>query len=425
MEKPHIVKFSGGRSSGMMLINLLEQGVLDSKRGDVIVFNNTSAEHPATYEFTRKMKTLAEEKYNIPFFWVEFQTYEDASRDHYWVRKPTYKLVNQNPYSKSNPHGYKYKGEIFEEVLSYTGYLPNRISRICTAYMKIFTTNSFLSDWFAQKQKIQRLGHYGEKARMSEQDVFDLHRKNRGETPKDILLVKRAFMLNCPFVREAQNWQDFTNANICINNPELKKYVINNKAQLYGEKSINYISYLGIRCDEEKRLIKFNNRIDEANEKIADSSSKSFLNQPPGEDVLAPMVDNNISQEDVVNFWQNQSFDLELPYTGDLSNCVYCPLKSKSKLISIVKQEMQYNHSYDIKDTPASIEWWIDIERRYSRNLIAEERNRTSEKVKFVGFFGAVEKIVFEDIKSKAQSDFTLNLDESDFEDSISCNCTD
>ena len=68
MNKPHIVKFSGGRSSGMMLMKLLEGNKLKPERGDVIVFNNTSAEHSATYDFTRSMKKLAEGKYNIPFF---------------------------------------------------------------------------------------------------------------------------------------------------------------------------------------------------------------------------------------------------------------------------------------------------------------------------------------------------------------------
>ena len=36
---PHVVKFSGGRSSGMLLFALLENGLLDASRGDVIVFN--------------------------------------------------------------------------------------------------------------------------------------------------------------------------------------------------------------------------------------------------------------------------------------------------------------------------------------------------------------------------------------------------
>ncbi|MCY4300654.1 MAG: hypothetical protein OXC68_02805 [Aestuariivita sp.] len=48
-ELPHIVKFSGGRSSGMLLFILLKNRLLKRERGDVILFNNTSAEHPNTY----------------------------------------------------------------------------------------------------------------------------------------------------------------------------------------------------------------------------------------------------------------------------------------------------------------------------------------------------------------------------------------
>ena len=53
---PQVVKFSGGRSSGLMLLILLENGVLKAERGDVVLFTNTSAEHPATYDFVRKLK---------------------------------------------------------------------------------------------------------------------------------------------------------------------------------------------------------------------------------------------------------------------------------------------------------------------------------------------------------------------------------
>lgn len=37
MNTPYIVKFSGGRSSGMMLMNLLKQNKLNPKRGDVVI----------------------------------------------------------------------------------------------------------------------------------------------------------------------------------------------------------------------------------------------------------------------------------------------------------------------------------------------------------------------------------------------------
>ena len=50
---PHVVMFSGGRSSGYMLALALHNGLLRAERGDVVIFNNTSAEHPATYDFVR------------------------------------------------------------------------------------------------------------------------------------------------------------------------------------------------------------------------------------------------------------------------------------------------------------------------------------------------------------------------------------
>lgn len=53
---PNIVSFSGGRTSAMMLLKLLEQGKLQPWRGDCVVFNNTSAEHAATYGFVSRIK---------------------------------------------------------------------------------------------------------------------------------------------------------------------------------------------------------------------------------------------------------------------------------------------------------------------------------------------------------------------------------
>ena len=107
---PHVVKFSGGRSSGMLLFALLENGLLDASRGDVIVFNNTSAEHPDTYRFVRDCMRTAR-RYEIPFFQVEFQTYEDA-RQGEWTRLPTYRLVNDQPKSAANDEGFHWRGEV-------------------------------------------------------------------------------------------------------------------------------------------------------------------------------------------------------------------------------------------------------------------------------------------------------------------------
>jgi 3'-phosphoadenosine 5'-phosphosulfate sulfotransferase (PAPS reductase)/FAD synthetase len=415
---PYIVKFSGGRSSGMMLMKLLEGNKLDPKRGDIIIFNNTSAEHSATYEFTRKMKKLAEEKYNIPFFWIEYQTYEDSSGTHQWSRKPTYRLTNDKPYSEENKNGYRYKGEVFEEMISLGGFLPSMVSRVCTLSMKIFITNNFLSDWFAQKQNIERLGHHGKTHRMSDDDIVRTHKKNGGSVPRNILLSKKEFVKNCAFVREKQFWKDWTKADIVIDNDILKDSVFGNKAQLYGDFAVDYTSVLGIRVDEQRRITKIKNRIDEAQE----NQGKSLFNQPHGESIYAPLVDDETTQEQVIEFWNKQNFNLELSNTGLFSNCLYCPLKSKAKLqqIATIQLEQRVN-----KDTPESIDWWINVEKKYSRDLEAEGRNIAKKETKYVGFFGGINKFVFQDIKNKVNNGEKIDPELLKMDSAIPCNCTD
>ncbi len=418
-QKPHIIKFSGGRSSGMMLMKMLHNNQLNPKRGDVVIFNNTSAEHPATYEFTRKMKKLAEEKYNIPFFWIEYKTYEDSSNTYQWSRKPTYRLTNDQPYSEHNKNGYRYQGEVFEEMISLNGFLPSVVARVCTLTMKIFTTNAFLSDWFAEKQSIERLGHYGKSPRMTDNDVIQIHHKNGGEVPKHILLSKKAFVRSCAFIRERQSWQDWTKASIVIDNDILKKSVLGNKTQLYGDLAVDYVSVLGIRSDEQRRITKIENRINEAQ----GNQGKSLFNQPHGESILAPLVDDNITQEQVIKFWEKQEFNLSLSNTGLFSNCLYCPLKSKAKLQQIATLQLGQKIG---KDTPESIDWWVDIEKKYSRDLVAEDRIITSEKSpRYVGFFGPIKNFVFKDIKKRAESGEVINEELLELESAIPCNCGD
>ena len=407
-----------------MLIELLKQKTLKPERGDVIVFNNTSAEHPATYEFARKMKALAEEKYNIPFFWIEYQTYEDSSK-HGWRRNPSYRLVNENPYSDKNKDGYRFKGEVYEEMVSLSGFLPNMQARNCTQTLKIFITNSFLTDWLAQKMGIERLGHYGETARMTDEDVINAHKAHRGATPGQILLAKREFVRKMDFVRGKVLWKNFTNSDLCFNNEEIKNSVIGDKGQLFGDHAIAFVSCLGIRKDEEIRVEKIKARIDGAkNEK-----GNSLFNQPSRETILAPLVDNNISKQDVIDFWKKQAFDLDLPDNGLFSNCVYCPLKGKAKLLQIATEELLGHKKAET--TPASIDWWIEMEEKYSRDLKAEKRSVTSENdINFVGFFGATRELIYQQIKERAKlnSCNTAEDIEAEYledESYVPCNCTD
>ncbi|MYB33536.1 MAG: hypothetical protein F4X92_00095 [Gammaproteobacteria bacterium] len=418
MEYPHIVKFSGGRSSGMMLLHLLKEGQLNPMRGDAIVFNNTSAEHPETYNFTRKIKKLAEKEFNIPFFWIEFQTFEDASDHGTWVRKPTYRIVNDQPRSKGNPAGYHHSGEVFEEMISTNGYVPNMLSRNCTLFMKIFVTNAFLTNWFAMNSGISRCGHNGETSRMTDQMVISDHRRAGGRVPDEILLEKKYYVRQCPHYRPAQNWQDFTSANIVFDNPLLKKNILGGKAELYGSHAANYYSYLGIRSDEKHRAEKIRARVAAS----AKGKTRSLFQQPPGEIILTPLVDSGVDQQGVLSFWIEQEFDLNLPLNGLYSNCLFCPLKGKKKLVRIAREELASE-----KFTPVSIDWWAGMEEKYSRDLIAEERSITNTEVTTVGFFGASSMKTYAALKEEAETGIDVDCDAEYLvnEDYSVCQCTD
>ena len=414
-DQPHIVKFSGGRSSAMMLLKLLEDGALKAKRGDVVVFNNTSAEHPATYVFTAKIKHLVEQTWNIPFFWIEYQTCEDVSRSG-WVRKPTYRLVNEYPWSEQNPQGYRWRGEVFEEMISQDGFLPNMQTRICTQNLKIRTTNEFLADWFAHKDGIERLGHTGTQARMTDEEVIERHRSHGGGVPKEILLTKKTFSRGCAYVRESSKWRDFTNSRLCMNNETVKSSVLGGKGQLFGSSPIKYVSYLGIRKDEEARAEKIRARIAHSQNK----GNRSYSDQPPGESIEVPLVEWGITKPEVIAYLKEQPFDLELPETGIFSNCVYCPLKGKKKLMQIAQSEVA-GHLPD--GTPASIDWWIAMEKKYRRDLKAERRKIKSGKdAGYISFFGASSSCVYADIKNQAMD---IQADYLEDDSYIPCNCTD
>ena len=393
---PHIIKFSGGRSSGALLFSLLEKGLLDANRGDVIIFNNTSAEHHKTYEFVIECKERCEKEYNIPFFLTEFQTYESCKNGVY-DRFSTYRLVNDEPYSKDNPHGYHTKGEVFEELISWQGYLPSLLSgRTCTKNMKMDTTVNFLNDWFTFKEfnlPLARLGHYGRESRIDRDLLYEKHLKHGGSVPKEIYLGKKEYCLQRPFYRDEQNFKDYTAVNI------------ENKSLYSKDGSIEYCSFIGFRADEPLRLEKMKKRIDEeGNNKI----SVAYLREK-NEHIYAPMVEYGITQSDVKDFWDQQEWDLGLPYDGSLGNCVYCFMKGGAKLASIEETTNEL--------VPENIDWWIEIERKYQRDLKAEGRETTTTEHPFINFFGVGKKLSYEVIKNRDNPDI--------IENSLPCNCTD
>ncbi len=377
---PHVVKFSGGRSSGMLLFTLLENDILDPARGDVIVFNNTSSEHPDTYRFARDCKEAAS-RYGVPFFWVEFQTYEDA-RNGEWTRLPSYRLVNDEPKSTENPDGFHWRGEVFEELLSWSGYVPNQFSRTCTRNMKLEATRLFLKDWLAGSEAIPRLGHHGNGSRVDTDEMYRRHRRNGGAVPEDIFHRKRAYALARPHTRSEQRYDDFSRTWKPFDNPVLEGKAYGNKAW-FGKGGVEYVAFVGLRGDEQLRV----KRVEARNAGPAASGYE-------GEHVYMPLADMAVTRDDVNAFWDRQGWNLSLPGEGSLSNCVYCFLKGIGTLQRVHHQmEDEKQHSApgfgSLLDTPSDVGWWARMERIYGRNLKAEEREIKGKlDSQFIGFFG-------------------------------------
>ena len=396
-ELPHVVKFSGGRSSGMLLFALLENQLLDPNRGDVIVFNNTASEHPGTYQFARDCKE-ASSRYGVPFFWVEFQTYEDARKGE-WTRIPTYRLVNDQPRSEQNPEGFHWRGEVFEELLSWSGYVPNQFSRICTKNLKLEATRMFLKDWLAGKETIPRLGHYGLQSRMDLNTMYRRHLRSQGAVPEEIFVRKRAYALTRPHFRSEQRYSDFSSVWHPFENPALKGRIFGDQAS-FGKGGVEYVAFVGLRGDEQVRV-----------QRIASRNAGLGSSGYAGEHLYMPLADMRVTRSDVNAFWDQQLWDLSLSKEGSLSNCVFCFLKGAANLRS-VRERMEKEKHIEIPGfgsllgTPSDVAWWTRMEEKYGRDLIAEGREIKGNPTNTViGFFGTKTDFSYELLSQSSESD--------------------
>ena len=411
---PHVVKFSGGRSSGLLLFTLLENGFLDQQRGDVVVFNNTSCEHPETYRFVAECKARVETA-GIPFFLIQYQTYEDA-RQGEWRRLPSYRLVNEHPFSENNPDGFQWRGEVFEEMISSKAYLPNKFSRVCTHSLKLETTRQFIRDWFASKKSIPHQGHGLEQSLLDEDTLYRQHLRNGGSVPKEILMAKRRYVIGRPTSRPKQAYKDFSPPATSFKNETLKGKVFGQKAW-FGDGGIEYVAFIGLRGDEQLRVTRVETR-----------SSNPHANVGyEGEQVYMPLATMNIGKDNVNSFWDQQDWDLDLPRDGSLSNCVYCFLKGVNNLAKIhTTMEAQKNTEKEgfgsIIGTPSDISWWANKEREYGRDLETENRERTSpDSPDFIGFFGATSGFSYDFLAANANNNDALEHFTSTI---LPCDCT-
>ena len=409
-ELPHVVKFSGGRSSGTMLFSLLESGALSAARGDVVVFNNTSAEHPATYDFVRECKNACESEHGLPFFLVEYCTYEDAQQG-VCIRIPTFRLANANPHSQDNPEGYRWRGEVFEELMSAEGGVPSIFSRNCTMGLKMEVTRSFLGDWLLPYPETMRRGHYGATSAVDPSAIHRRHIKHRGEVPRKVYLRKKEFVLSRPHFRESQRWSDFSKSYRPNTNAYLRENIHGDTFTL-GTGAIQYVGIVGLRADEKHRVEKTLMRADPARTN----------NIYGGEHVYAPLFDNGCVEADVLEFWERKPWKLNLAPDAPLSNCTFCFMKGMNQLRQVGEHFRELNDPA-LVGTPCDLKWWAGVEGKYAKDY--DDEGKTTRKIvadNVIGFFGARGGYLFKYLSS-AETD-------EDFEDDypegfLPCDCTD
>lgn len=124
LDGPATIAFSGGRTSGVMLHNIIRAHGGSLPDDVVPVFCNTGKEHNATLDFVQECA----ERWGVLIRWIEWRD-ADEPRDRW--REVTHATASRD-------------GEPFAAVIRRKSYLPNPVKRFCTVEMKIHATHKYL-----------------------------------------------------------------------------------------------------------------------------------------------------------------------------------------------------------------------------------------------------------------------------------------
>lgn len=123
LDLPAVVSFSGGRTSGFMLRQILDahNGQPDNLK---VCFQNTGLEHPATLDFIQQVS----DRWGVEITWTEYCVNEEGEHD--------FRLVNHETASRN--------GEPFDALIDKKGMLPTAVNRTCTSNLKMRTMDRYL-----------------------------------------------------------------------------------------------------------------------------------------------------------------------------------------------------------------------------------------------------------------------------------------
>lgn len=125
LKDPSVISFSGGRTSGFMLAQVLKAHGGKLPDWVKVIFCNTGLEHPKTLDFVQKCA----DEWGIEIHWLE-----------YIGRKtePRYKITNYQEAARN--------GEPFGLLIDERQYLPNPVARFCTVELKIRLLDRWAKD---------------------------------------------------------------------------------------------------------------------------------------------------------------------------------------------------------------------------------------------------------------------------------------
>ena len=380
---PHILSFSGGRSSAALAFMAAEEGLLRPERGDLLLFANTSAEHPGTYEFAAECKQRIEREHGLPFLWFEFCTVEDAWRGEY-RRRESYRLVRPVPV-EDDPDGFRSGGEAFEEMLSFQGMLPNPHSRTCTAKLKLYPSHKLLADWLGGTLGPRYAGHHwpdglhGLGANLVDAEQFaDGYVRRGGTAPRAHALRRAEHLASLPSRRPAQRFADFTDAPLSgrWNDGRDGSAAEPRPAPMRGVDAVQHVRLLGLRSDEPRRVDRVLERCLYA--EGATTPGCTVRTQPPGERPYFPLHHAGIDDDAVADFWRGRDFDLDIP--PGAGNCSFCFMKGTKQLVELsVAPDRRRKPG-----APSDIGWWAEIEQRHMRTV----PRSNGDGISTFGFFG-------------------------------------
>ena len=116
IDGPAVISFSGGRSSGYMVTQIVRAHGGTLPPDVVTAFANTGKEMPETLDFVRDLGDYL----NVPITWLEYASHDEPMK--------RWKIVSYETAARN--------GEPFTALLRDKGFLPNPVARLCTINLK-------------------------------------------------------------------------------------------------------------------------------------------------------------------------------------------------------------------------------------------------------------------------------------------------